>query len=182
MNKNRFIASAKAFLPKSNFPAIVTLLDINPEKDWKHWRDIEGNQLIIRKNKGVVTYISGKNSYQTNDIFRKALPLLISQNSYWVLAMFGDEITILNFVGNDGLLRSCYFEKNEWKYNFKSIFFGFNVIEYVAQEYLEEECKKVKLKTNFEINEMWSTAFPSENSYIQEKIQWLVTNQNLKEL
>jgi hypothetical protein len=185
MIKSRAIASARSALPEANFDALVLMLDLN-NYDWRNWTDPNGNKLVITKNSKVKIYQNKEEYIVTKDIFRKAHPSSIANNSYWVLSIFSKNKTILNFVGNDGKLRSCVFENGIWKYNFNPILLGFNVLRYISTGYINDECRKIKVlklnyPKNFEVEEMWQSAFPSENNELQEKIICHLIAQNLKE-
>src|SRR5690606_31750844 len=107
------------------------------------WIDEEGNSLIINKKNKVIIKQSKIESKKTDDLFIKSKPCLIYKYSYWALGFDIDNKTIISFLGNDGVLRSCLFEEN-WKYNFRSILLGFDIIDYIAREYIEDDLKVCK--------------------------------------
>jgi hypothetical protein len=147
--------------------------------------DADGNRLRIAKNKSVLVYPAKKEPSVTKDIFRKAPPALIAKNSYWILALFGKNHSLLSFLGNDGNLRSCYFEDEVWQYNMSSTLLGYRALRYVSSGYIETYCRriitslKVKYPKGFEIEEAWASGYPSSNDKFQERIQCHLTNPKL---
>lgn len=192
MQKKRAIASARAFLEDANFDVIVQILRLNPLEDWTQWVDIEGNCLTISKNKVIYIYPSKENIQVTNDVYRKTNAITIANHSYWMLAMFGQDKSILSFLGNDGMLRCCYFENDIWKCNIQPLLLGYQILSYVASEYINTETRKIQIPkisypNNFDIEEAWMSGYPcidfqllSEKS--QDRLQCHLTiNQNLRE-
>ncbi len=184
MQKKRAIASARAFL-NSPFDLLVDIVGLNPKEDWHLWVDAEGNRLRIAKNKSVQVYPAREESTCTKDVFRKASPYLIAKNSYWVLALFGKNQTLLNFLGDDGTLRSCYFKDEIWQYNMSSTLLGYKALRYISSGYVEIYSRqimtslKVKYPKGFEIEEAWASGYPSSNAKLQERIQCHLTNPKL---
>lgn len=181
MHKKRAIASARAFLGMP-FEVLAEIAVLTPKGDWHLWEDPEGNRLRIAKNKAVQVY-PAKTSSSTKDIFRKALPELIAKNSYWVLALFGNDKSLLSFLGNDGVLRCCYFESGIWQCNINSVLLGFRVLRYVCSGYIENKSReisslRIKYPKSFEIEEAWGSGYPTSDSKLQERMCHLI-NQEL---
>ena len=173
MNKRRAIASARAAI---NFPfdILVDMLMLEPKGDWHLWLDPEGNRMRIFKNKAVKVYPAAAEGAKTRDVFRKANPKLIEKHSYWVMLISGKGKNILILLGNDGKLRSCYFENNIWKCNISPLLLGINTLRYIANGYLETEPRLIKLTNisypkGFEIEEAWAAGLPIEDSEINLK-------------
>lgn len=186
MQKNRAIASARAFLNSSRFELIVDILGLQPKGDWTQWEDSEGNRLKISKNKAVHIYPSSGEAETTKDVYRKARPSTIAEHSYWVLAAFGQKETILTFLGNDGVLRCSYFENNIWKYNISPVLLGFQALDFIASGYIDTDPRKIRslritYPKGFEIEEVWATGYPTNDTTLQERIQCHLTNQSLAE-
>lgn len=172
MPKKRAIASARAFLNDARFDIIVEILRLNPVGDWTQWVDVEGNYLKISKKGAVHVYPSKEIGTVTNDVYRKARPQAIASHSYWMLAIFGQEQSILSFLGNDGMLRCCYFENDIWKYNIQPLLLGYHVLSYVASGYIDTEARKARIPKvsypkNFHIEEAWAGTYPCID------LQWL---------
>lgn len=186
MQKNRAIASARAFLNSSRFEIVAEILGLQPKHDWTQWEDSEGNRLKISKNKAVYIYPAKIDAVSTKDVYRKSQPNTIAEHSYWVLAVFGKTETIFAFLGNDGMLRCCYFQNNKWKYNIPPIFLGFQTLDLIASWYIDTDPRKIssfKLShpKSFEIEEAWVTGYPTNDTTLQERIQCHLTNQSLVE-
>ena len=183
MQKKRAIASARAFLGIP-FDLLAEIAALDPIEDWHLWTDPEGNRLRIAKNKSVQVYPARHESRTTKDVFRKAEPALIAKHSYWVLALFGKDETLLNFLGNDGLLRTCYFEERIWQYNMSSVLLGFKALRYVGSGYIETRSRqitsplKIKYPKGFEIEEAWASGYPTTDSNLQERIRCHLKNQD----
>ena len=182
MQKSRAIASARAFLENSAFDIVVDISNLNPKEDWHLWEDPEGNQLSITKNHRVIVTPSEIRATKTRDLFRQAPPVLIAKYSYWVLALFGEDKTILNFLGNDGLLRVCFFMGKKWEMNIAPLIIGYPMLNVIATSYLDIEPQDIIVpRTMFEIEEAWASGYPSTDSILQERIQCHLTNQDLPE-
>jgi hypothetical protein len=191
MNKGRLIASARAAL-NCPFDLLVDMLSLEPKEDWHLWLDPEGNRLRIFKNRAARVYPSLTAATKTRDIFRKARPELIERNSYWGVLIDGQNKNILILLGNDGKLRSCYFEDNIWKENISPLLLGFNILRYIASGYLESNVRTIKLLNiayprDFKIEEGWAFGLPIEDynarqdDNLKERIRCLLKNQDLME-
>jgi hypothetical protein len=179
MLKKYAIASARNFLDFSKFEHIVTMLNLSPIESWNRWEDIDGNILTICKNKNVIVTQSDKTNNKTLDIFRKAKPNLIAKHSYWVLCLIGNKEIILSFLGNDGVLRSCYYKDNKWVNNISSLLLGFDILKYIVNNYIESdiiniEDKKIKKLKLIDIEESWCGGLPLVDSELKEKICHLI--------
>lgn len=179
MKKASAIASAKALTKEPRFSIIVDVLELQSNKNWRVWEDSEKNLLKISKNGAVQVYPS-KNSISTKDIFRKAHPALIAKYSYWVKVLFGKGKTILVFLGEDGFLRCCMFEDNKWIGNQSPLLLGFKLLKVIVSGYIESEPRRVQgMKITypkcFEIEEAWASGYPSKDSHLQERINWLIS-------
>jgi hypothetical protein len=186
MQKKRAIASARAFLNLPSFDLIVSILDLQPKGSWDQWEDAEGNYLKISKNKSIRVFLPKKDTLTTRDIYRKAHPRMIAKHSYWILALFGKNQSIISFLGNDGILRCCYFENNIWKYNISPLLLGFDILKCVISEYLELDSRKLQLVSvkhpkSFKIEEVWASGIPANDFSLQERIECHLINQNLVE-
>lgn len=182
MNKNRLIASARNFINNDNLETIINICNLKPlnNDDWKIWVDNEGNKLHLTKTKRIITK---KNKYNikldTKDIYRKALPESIYRYSYWGLFIIGENKSILNLLGNDGILRSCYIKNGEWKYNFPSSLLGFDILNAIANRYLDEEfaeiknIKRIYYPNNFKIEKIFSTSLENK-SKIEEFTKYVI--------
>lgn len=175
------IASARAGTKEPKFDIITEILDLKPKGNWRVWEDAESNILKISKN-GSVLIRPSNNPYTTTnprDVFRKAHPKLIAKHSYWVLAMFGQNQAILSFLGNDGILRCCLFDDKGWLGNQNPILLGFRTLKVIASGYIDSEPRKmpqinITYPKCFEIENSWGSSYPSTDSQLQEKIQWLI--------
>lgn len=183
MRNKRAIASARAFLSDPLFEIVVCLTGIVSKKDWMYWEDMDGNSLRIAKNKGIKIIKNGLDKSTTSDIFRKAKPSLIAKNSYWALVSFGEK-SLFSFVGNDGLLRCCYFESRVWISNPSPLLLGYNALRYIAAGYLENTPRKVldiRYQEDLCVEETWALGIPSTNKKLRDKIQCHLTNQDFLE-
>lgn len=186
MQKKRAIASARSFLNDPKFEFLVDIVDLEPRNGWTSWYDFEENYMKILKNKSIHVYPSKNKSNKTNDVFRKSNANIISKHSYWVMAMFCKSKSLLNFLGNDGRLRVCYFEDNIWKYNISPLLLGFRTLKVIVSGYIEEEARminsiKIRYIKDLEIEEVWCSGYPSNNKKLQEKIGCHLTSQSLVE-
>jgi|SRR5690606_30442622 len=177
MKRSAAIASARIGTKESRFNTIVEILDLKHKGDWRIWEDAESNILKISKNGAVQVYPS-KISITTRDIFKKAEPKLIAKHSYWVLCLFGTTQKILVFLGNDGILRCCLFDNNQWIENLSSVLLGFKTLKVIASGYIDSEPRRmpqmnITYPKSFEIEEAWASGYPSNDSQLQEKIQCL---------
>lgn len=180
IKQHQAIASARAYLTDAKFDNIVSMLNLECIGDWHHWKDSDDNILTITKKRSAIIYPAKERSFSTKDLFRKASPETIAKHSYWVIYIERQDKKTLSFLGNDGILRSSLFENN-WICNFSSMLLGFQILKYISNYYLEDECIEVKQIKQPDIKQIWGTPFPSNNERIQEKICHLIA-QNLKEL
>jgi hypothetical protein len=181
MQKSRAIASARAFLSCPTFGVIVDILKLETKDDWHFWNDPEGNRLTISKKAHVNVYQAATNSTNTKDIFRKATPDIIAKNSYWCLEVIAGQNKILNLLGNEGILRSCYFEDNVWKYNLSPLLLGYDLLRYISSGYLENDYRliksvKITYPKGFNIEESCAFGYNSEDD---KRIKCRVKNQSL---
>lgn len=185
MQKKRAIASAQAFLG-AHFDLIVEIVGLDPKRDWNIWEDSEGNQLRIAKNKAVHVLPAKNEPISTLDVFRKSPPSLIAKHSYWSLSLFGDNKTMLCFLGNDGTVRCCYFENNIWKYNMSPVLLGYKALRYVVSGYIETDARKLRLLNlsypkGFNIEEAWASGYPTTDNKLQERIECHLTSQEFQD-
>ncbi len=178
MQQNRAVVSARAFL-NCPFDIIVDMLSLTHKDDWHLWLDPEGNRLRIFKNKKVQVYPAVTPITKTKDVFRKANPELIKRNSYWGALIKEQNKNILILLGNDGKLRCSYFQDNTWIENICPLLLGFDILRYVASEYLDTSTRIIKqLKIiyphDFVIEEAWSFGLPIEDTNIQKDLDVLV--------
>lgn len=183
MQKKRAITSASAFL-NSNFNIIVDITGIEiKENDWHLWQDMEGNSLRITKPGLVQVYPAKYPKQVTKDIFVKALPSIIADHSYWLLAIFAKNKSLLCFLGNDGLLRCSYFENKTWKMNISSLLLGYNVLSYTSSGYMENVTRRIRdIKVTYpkglDIEEVWASGYPVTDKKLRERIQCHLINQD----
>jgi len=178
MKKNRLIASARAFLV-CKFDIIVDMLSLEPKEDWHLWLDPEGNRLRIGKNRAVQVYPSTTSARKTKDVFRKAPPQLIERHSYWGSLVSGQNKNILILLGNDGKLRSSYFEDNIWIENISPLLLGFGILRYISSGYLEPGVRIIKslnisYPKEFGIESAWAFGLPIEDNNIKERVRCLL--------
>lgn len=185
MQKKRAIVSAEAAL---NFPfgLLVDIVGLDPIDGWNLWRDSEGNLLRITKSKAVQVFPAKKEPKITKDVFRKAQPELIARYSYWVLSLFGNNESILCFLGNDGLLRVSYFKNSIWQYNVPSVLLGYQALRYVISGYIDIDPRKISsLKVSylkdFRIEEAWASGYPTSDKDLRERIECHLINQKYRE-
>lgn len=143
LTRQKAIASARAFVD-DRIENIINILSLNYIGDWTKWVDAEGNSLKLKKNGGIIITKSNHPVQKTNDIFFKARPDLIAKHSYWAFVINCGENRIVNFLGNDGILRSCYYENGNWVKNFSPLLLGINNLWVVVNNYLDSECKEIK--------------------------------------
>jgi len=184
MKKDRATASARAAL-NCPFGLLVDMLSLEPEADWHIWRDPEGNRLRILKNGAVKVYPATTQATKTKDVFRKAHPALIERYSYWGMLISGQD-NILILLGNDGKIRSSYFNNSIWVENISPLLLGFGILRYIASGYLETnprtiKCLKVSYPHDFWIEEAWAFGIPIEETNIKERVRCLLKNQDSME-
>src|SRR5690606_41718125 len=80
--------------------------------------------------------------------------------------------------GNDGILRCCLFDNNQWIENLSSVLLGFKTLKVIASGYIDSEPRRmpqmnITYPKSFEIEEAWASGYPSNDSQLQEKIQCL---------
>jgi hypothetical protein len=184
MNKKRAMASARA-ATNCPFDILAGMLMLEPKEDWHLWFDPEGNRLRIFENRAVKIYPAAIPLSKTKDVFRKARPELIEKYSYWAMPILGKNKNILILLGNDGKLRSCYFEDNIWKGNISPLLLGINILRYVSNGYLETESRPIKLTNisypkDFEIEEAWASGLPIEEPNLQRQLDAILNRQRLQ--
>lgn len=155
------------------------MLFLEPNGDWHRWQDSEGNRLTIFKDNSVQVYPAKDRSISTKDIFRKASPNLIIKHSYWGIIITEKNKDILILLGNDGKLRSSYFENNIWIENISPLLLGFHILRYISYGYLESDVRKIKLLNviypkEFKIEEAWAFGIPIEDTIINKKVSQLL--------
>jgi hypothetical protein len=184
MKRERAIASARAAL-NCPFDLLVDMLSLEPETDWHGWLDSEGNRLRILKNGTVKVYPATTPATKTKDVFRKAHPALIERHSYWGMLLSGKD-NILILLGNDGKIRSSYFENNIWVRNISPLLLGFGILRYISSGYLETNPRTIKLLKvsyphDFGIEEAWAFGIPIEQTNLKERVRCLLKNQDSTE-
>ncbi|MCK9567862.1 hypothetical protein M0R72_02780 [Candidatus Pacearchaeota archaeon] len=177
MRQERLIASARAAL-NCPFDLLVDMLGLEPVEDWHVWRDFDGNRLRLLKNGVVKVYPATAISTKTTDVFRKANPALIERHSYWGMLLSGQN-NILILLGNDGKIRSSYFENNIWVRNISPLLLGFGILRYISSGYLETNLRtikflKVSYPNDFIIEEAWAFGLPIEQANIKERVDILI--------
>jgi hypothetical protein len=189
MHRSRAIASARAFLGLPTFDIVADIVGMNPQGNWRLWKDSEGNCLRITKKKSVHSKLPLLPLEITKDVFRKARPELIAKHSYWLLSFFGNinghQHSIFAFLGYDGYLRCCLFRNNVWCNNFSPILLGFQALSYISSEYIDNESRlinsmKIMYPKGFLIEQVWASGLPIIDTTLQERIQCHLINQSLK--
>ena len=160
---NQKIASARVIVPE--FSNIQSMCDLSPTDGWKKWKDDQGNILTISKNNSVRIFKSNKETHTTRDILAKAEPNRISRFSYYLVAMFEKDRVLLVFMGNDGILRTCEFEKDIWLRNHKPLLLGLECLKQISNDFQLDGSSRWKVKLpikqlEFEPDEVWSTSYP----------------------
>ena len=142
---------------------MVSICDLNPHPtDWKLWYDEHGNQLKLNDTRITINLTKTPNN-TTRNIFIKALPKSIANNSYWLMLMEGANEKVFCFMGNDGLLRICYFVDEEWKGNLQPLYIGLEPLQKVINEYLNLEMEKISVKSSlFKVKKAWYGGWPGE--------------------
>lgn len=186
MNRKQAIASARAYLSNPRFDSFADMTGIHPQGDWKHWKDSEGNLLRLTKTHTALVYAARTPIERTADLYRKAHPKLIAKHSYWVMALLGKDMSVLSFLGRDGLARVCVFKDEKWKENICPLLIGYIACQYICSGYLDSdvrkiECKRVVYPRELEIEESWVSGYPVNEKTLQEKIECLLTSQDLME-
>ena len=143
LTRQKAIASARSFAG-DGIEVIINILQLNYIDDWTKWTDAEGNSLKLKKNGNIKITKSNNPVQKTNDIFIKARPDLIAKHSYWAFVINGGGNRIINFLGNDGVLRSCYYENDNWIKNFSPLLLGIDNLCVVVNNYLDSEHKEIK--------------------------------------
>lgn len=185
MIKSRAIASARAFLNDKSFEILTDITNLNPLDDWKNWQDSEGNRLVITKQKRIYVYKSKSKPETTKDIFRNSTPDLIAKYSYWIMAFLDSKKSVLCFLGNDGILRCCYFENKRWINNFPPLLLGYKALKYISSGYIDDSYRTVKgLKinqlNNRNVERVFVSGYPIPDHNLQENIKCHLINQNSK--
>ncbi|MFA5758998.1 MAG: hypothetical protein WC942_06555 [Clostridia bacterium] len=165
MLKGHAIKSAQVFLKDPLFKTIVNLTNLSPKESWTVWEDPEGNRLKIAKNKSVIISPSNTEPITTKDIFRKAEPECIYKHSCWGLFISGKKHKITHLIGNDGLLRCCYYYNDIWQCNFQSLLLGYHNLMLLSERYSNKTKQttntnkvfKIKYPKEFEIEEIWDS-------------------------
>lgn len=162
------------------FGTIAEICDIYPTNGWKRWEDEDKNFLRIAKNNTMRIHRSSYQTATTRDLFAKALPIRIARSSYFVLALFNDNRSLLNFLGDDGLLRCSEFLDEQWIGNHKPLLLGLPMLKLIAREYINPDTSKlanipfVKL-LNFEAKEGWVSEWPDvKDNNLRRKIDCLI--------
>jgi hypothetical protein len=175
MKKDQLIASARAVL-NCPFELLVSMLGLDPIGDWHTWQDTEGNQLRILKNGKVKIRPSPIFIQKTKDVFRKAKPSLIAKHSYWGMLLSGKD-NIIIFLGNDGKIRSSYFENNIWLKNISPLLLGFDILRYIVFEYLDSDFRmidSIRMSYNLKVEKAYAFGIPIEDIHLQERIKVMI--------
>jgi hypothetical protein len=143
LTKQNSIASARAFAG-DRVEVLINILQLNPIDEWTKWTDAEGNTLKLCKNKGVLITPTKYPIQKTSDIFMLANPEFIEEHSYWKFVINGNDKKVVSFLGNDGVLRSCFYDCEVWKNNFSPLLLGIDNLWKVVDKYLDSDYKKIK--------------------------------------
>lgn len=131
MKKTSAIASARAAIGYKNLTSLINACNLKHVNSWNLWLDDGLNELRI--NKIATVHVSNKNI--TTDIFEKALPFNIYNNSYWVYKLNN----YLYMMGNDGILRCSVFENKQWIGNKKPLTLGLDSLMIVIDALVSKE-------------------------------------------
>jgi hypothetical protein len=175
ISKKAAIASVRALIPNKNFDKIVSMCSLEPVYDWHTWNDTEGNILKITKPGGILVFPATKLIDKTYDVFRKSHPSMIAKYSSWVLAMLGEDRSLICFLGYDGILRSSYFRDKKWVENVPPLLCGGNILQIIASGYIDTSVKEIKSPTcYYDKNEFcqstWLSGFPIKEELLKRKV------------
>ena len=131
MKKTSAIASARAVIKYKNLTALINACNLKHVGSWNLWIDDGLNELRI--NKRTTVYVSNKSI--TKDIFEKALPYNIYDNSYWIYK-YND---ILYMMGNDNILRCSLFKDGQWIGNKKPLTLGLEELMMVVDSFVSKK-------------------------------------------
>jgi hypothetical protein len=131
MKKTSAIASARAAIGYKNLTVLINACNLKHVNSWNLWLDDGLNEL--RVNKIATVHVSNK--IITTDIFEKALPFTIYDNSYWVYKLNN----YLYMMGNDGILRCSLFEGGQWAGNRKPLTLGLESLMMIIDSLVSKE-------------------------------------------
>lgn len=194
MKKSKELISLEAYLPKdSEIFKIIEICDLEPiGEGWRLWTDNLGNNMIIKKNKSVVSKKVnpiGRYPFIIKDIYFKSSAKQIADNSNWVMISLAESvdggvpnICFLWFLGKDNKLRLLCYIKDEWIENKPPLSSGINTLKTIVNN-LEIKKYKVILGSNnisgpYEGNviKTWVSPWPPEANM---KLDILLTNRTI---
>ena len=155
------IASARALIG-NHFEKIAQMCNLIPVNSWKVWKDEFGNELTFGKRK--VKINKKKYKYQIKDLYIKSKLKEVLQISYSLLVINYDHFDIYFCVGSDGVLRVRDSSDNV----IPVLLFGFEVLEFISKNYLEEykEIQNLEIFSNFNKTlpkSGYITVYPTDN-------------------
>ena len=132
------LASAQAAWP--NIHKVIVMCGLECCGNWKTWSDCEGNLLKHDDDKFNIV-LNKRPINKSNDIYRCSSPENIISKSNWSMKVGSN---ILCLLGDDDLLRCCYFKSGVWIKNLAPLSLGIELLDFVCEEYLNSENKETR--------------------------------------
>lgn len=136
--EKKIIVSAQAAWP--NISKVISMCGLKCCGHWKLWSDCEGN--LLKHDGDKFNIVLNRRPINTsNDIYRFSPPENIISKSNWSMKIGSNVLCLL---GDDDLLRCCYFEDDVWIKNFVPLRLGIELLDFACEEYLNSENKATR--------------------------------------
>jgi len=134
---NKLLQSASVVLPQIKH--LQKMLLLTPV-DWNKWLDQWGNYILLKDKKS--NFVIPKNQkVKPLDIYIKSPPDFFIDKSYWT-CWWGEKNKIRCYIGNDGVLRVCLFENDQWVENIPPMLLGKAFVLWVCESFVEDKVAK----------------------------------------
>jgi len=167
------IKNAKASLKDGDtFESIVKMCCLKPIDGWHNWQDKGNNLLKIHKNNSIHIYPAKQHLVVKKDY--KVRPDIIANSSSWAmmafgLDTFGNEASLVWFIGKDGKLKLSFFVEECWVENYFPLLSGIDILKliYKEKEYIFKKVKIPKIM-NLKVQESYVVQWPPNKTQIKQ--------------
>lgn len=170
-NFDKALVNVTAFMDDKELTKIITCCGLEPLDDWHMWTDNAGNELHIKEDKSFQLKKAKVVNFKTYDIYYKAAPQKIANESKWALLAKGmkngEECMFIWFISEDNKLRLLSFVNGHCK-NKSPLASGINTLKYIIQNMSSSETQFAPINvieppTKCHIDMAISTAWPPTN-------------------
>lgn len=181
------LVSLKAFLPQDQeICKLIQLCNLQPLKDWRHWTDFLGHNLIVAESKKISIFkehpLTPTEKIIT-DIYYKSYPKQITKISKRAIIIFGEEdkhgdLCFIWLIGRDDKLRLVTFAKNQWIENYPPLSCGMKTLRFIVKQLLVEQVRSIDHKNlqgplACNLIKAWVSPIPVDKNI---KLDMLLTN------